>query len=188
VLPYVLFTGLQIALSWRAMEAPRCYDTKYGRLTMRPERAADDAFLFALFCSHEARQFRQAGMAEAAIETMMGFQYRSQTATHRNHFPKALYSIIESDGEPIGRLIEEDEGDRVYFVDFALLPERQAKGLGTAFIEMVADEWARKGRAARVEVQYGNEHSLKLCRNLGFAKTADLRNGYVNLLRNLPAV
>ncbi len=166
----------------------RRYDTKYGTLTMRPERDEDDAFLFALFRSHAGRELRQAGLPDAALDTMIGFQYRAQTMTHRGQFPDAAYSIIESDGAPIGRLIEADEGARVYFVDFALLPERQAKGLGTAFIERVADEWGRKGRAARVEVQIANLPSLKLCRNLGFVPIAEARMGYVNLLRTPPVL
>jgi GNAT superfamily N-acetyltransferase len=114
---------------------------------------------------------------------MVAFQYRSQTANNRALFPGAAFSIIESEGEPIGRLIEHDEGETVYFVDFALLPERQAKGLGTAYIEMVAAEWALKGRAARVEVRYGNAHSLKLCQNLGFVLLEDKGTGFVNLIR-----
>jgi ribosomal protein S18 acetylase RimI-like enzyme len=114
---------------------------------------------------------------------MISFQYRSQSDTHRAMFPDAIFSIIESEGRPIGRLIECDEGETVYFVDFALLPERQAKGLGTAYIEMVADEWAQRGRAARVEVRYDNEHSLKLCRNLGFVLLEDRGMGFVNLIR-----
>lgn len=151
---------------------------------MRPERPEDEAFLSALFRSHTERPLkRKAGITAAQIETMVGFQYRSQRATHRTLFPNALYSIIESEGLPIGRLIEHDEGETVYFVDFALTPERQAQGLGTAYIEMVADEWALKGRAARVEVQYDNAHSLKLCKNLGFVLHEDKRMGYVNLIR-----
>jgi GNAT superfamily N-acetyltransferase len=150
---------------------------------MRPERPDDDEFLLALFRSHTERPLKQAGLSDAAIETMVAFQYRSQTANNRAQFPRAAFSIIESDGQPIGRLIEHDEGETVYFVDFALLPERQAKGLGTAYIEMVADEWALKGRAARVEVRYGNAHSLKLCRNLGFILVEDKGTGFVNLVR-----
>ncbi len=161
----------------------RRYDTKFGTVTLRAERAEDESFLFALFKSHTERPLMQAGLADAAIDTMVAFQHRSQSGTHRALFPDAVYSIIESDGVPIGRLIEEDEGERVYFVDFALSPERQAKGLGTAFIELVANEWARKGRAARVEVHVGNEPSLKLCRKLGFVTIEDKRTGYVNLLR-----
>jgi ribosomal protein S18 acetylase RimI-like enzyme len=172
----------EIASRKPPMEVRR-YDTKLGTVTLRAERAEDEPFLFALFRSHTERPLKQAGLAHAAIDTMVAFQHRSQSGTHRAMFPNAVYSIIESDAVPIGRLIEEDEGERVYFVDFALLPERQAKGLGTAFIEQVANEWAAKGRAARVEVHVGNEPSLKLCRKLGFVTIEDKRTGYVNLLR-----
>lgn len=171
-----------------AMEAVRRYDTRFGSVTLRTEGEWDEPFLYELFCSHAARPLKQAGLAGAAIDTMMQFQFRSQTNTYRDHYPNATFSIIESNGEPIGRLIEEDEGDCIYFVDFALLPERQAKGLGTAFIEQVADQWAAKGRAARVEVQYHNEPSLKLCRKLGFAQIEDRNAGYLNLLRRTACV
>jgi GNAT superfamily N-acetyltransferase len=142
----------EIASRKPPMEVRR-YDTKLGTVTLRAERAEDEPFLFALFRSHTERPLKQAGLAHAAIDTMVAFQHRSQS------------------------------GERVYFVDFALLPERQAKGLGTAFIEQVANEWAAKGRAARVEVHVGNEPSLKLCRKLGFVTIEDKRTGYVNLLR-----
>ncbi len=168
-----------------AMEAVRRYDTRYGSVVLRPEGQHDAPFLFALFTSHAARPLRQAGLDDAAIDTMMRFQFRSQTTTYSDHYPDAVFSIIESNGKPIGRLIEEDEGDRVYFVDFALLPERQAKGLGTAFIEQVADEWAARGRAARVEVQYHNQPSLKLCHKLGFTQIEERSVGYLNLLRRI---
>ncbi|HEY1960830.1 MAG TPA: GNAT family N-acetyltransferase [Rhizomicrobium sp.] len=167
------------------MEALRRYETSRGCVTMRRERAADGPFLAALFRSHAERPLRAAGLQAAAIDTIMQFQYRSQSGTYRALYPNAGYWIIEGGGEAIGRLIEEDEGDKVYFVDFALVPELQAKGLGTAFIELVANEWAEKGRAARVEVRMGNTPSLKLCAKLGFRQIEDDRVGYVNLLRPL---
>jgi len=150
---------------------------------MRPERPDDETFLRALFKSHTEQPLKQAGLGDTQTETMVAFQFRSQTANNRARFPDAVFSIIECEGRPIGRLIEQDEGETVYFVDFALVPERQAKGLGTAYIEMIADEWAAKGRAARVEVRYGNEHSLKLCRRLGFILLDDRGTGFVNLIR-----
>jgi len=165
--------------------APRRYETVHGTVTLRPERGEDEPFLFALFCDHAGRPLRQGGLPAAALDAAMRFQYRAQSGTHRKMFPDAVYSIIESGGVPIGRLIEQDEGDSVYFVDFALVPERQARGLGTAFIEMVAGEWALRGRAARVEVFQDNEHSLKLCAKLGFARTGESM-GYINLLRAIP--
>ncbi len=165
------------------MEVSRRYETSHGTVTLRPETPDDDAFLFALFSSHAGRVLRESSLAGAAIQTMLEFQYRSSTQTHRKMFPDACYSIIESGGIAIGRFIEQDEGAAVYFVDFALVENRQAKGLGTAFIAMVADEWALNGRAARVEVRYDNTHSLKLCRNLGFVLLDDRGMGFVNLIR-----
>lgn len=164
----------------------RRYDTAKGSVTLRPERPEDDAFLFALFAGHAGRPLKAAGLADDAARTLLAIQYRSQSAKHRDSFPHAVFSIIESDGTAIGRLIEADEGETVYFVDFAFLPERQAKGLGTALIEMIADEWGAKGRTARVEVRTGNVHSLKLCAKLGFVRTTEERLGYVELRRAPP--
>src|SRR5690349_2866193 len=158
-----MLTQPNIAAWWRLMEALRRYETSRGCVTMRLEGPDDEPFLEGLFRSHAERPLRAAGLSDAAIDTMMRFQYRSQSGTHRAMYPDAGYWIIESEGEPIGRLIEHDEDGTVYFVDFALLPERQAKGLGTAFIELVANEWAERGRGARVEVRIGNLASLKLC-------------------------
>jgi GNAT superfamily N-acetyltransferase len=162
------------------------YETKCGTVTLRVERPDDDAFLFALFRSHSIGTLERLAMPREAIEHLIAFQYRSQTATYRHLFPNAVFSIIECDGEPIGRLIEEDEGDTVYFVDFALLPDRQRHGLGTAFIAMVADEWAKRGHAARVKVLSNNEPSLKLCRKCGFVENEAFDMGYVGLRRELP--
>lgn len=161
----------------------RRYDTRAGSVVLRPETPHDDAFLLELFVGHAGRPLKSAGMPDEAMRTLLAIQYRAQTGAHRGKYPHAVYSIIESDGVPIGRLIEADEGGCVYFVDFAFLPDRQAKGLGTALIEMIADEWAERGRAARVEVRIGNDHSLKLCANLGFERTTDDRLGYVELRR-----
>jgi ribosomal protein S18 acetylase RimI-like enzyme len=165
------------------MEVLRRYDTAFGSVTLRPERGEDEAFLYSLFDAHTGRVLRQGGLPEPAIRTMLEFQFRSNNQTHRRMFPGAIYSIIESGGAAIGRYIEQDEGATVYFVDFALLDDRQAKGLGTALTEKIADEWALKGRAARVEVFHDNTPSLKLCRKIGFVEAGNNGMGYVNLVR-----
>jgi len=166
-------------------EALRRYDTAHGSVVLRPETASDEPFLFALLDSHAGQRLRDSGLPAAAVEPLMRMQFQAQTRTYQSAYPRAVFSIIEAGGAPIGRLIEEDEGERVYFVDFALLPERRARGLGTAFIEMVADEWGRRGRAARVEVRPDNIGSLRLCEKLGFVRIGE-HNGHINLLRPIP--
>ncbi|MBV8976296.1 MAG: GNAT family N-acetyltransferase [Alphaproteobacteria bacterium] len=163
-------------------EAVRRYETARGSVSLRPERASDEAFLFSLLLSHAGSRLQEGGIPAQTLEPLMRMQFAAQTRTYRTVYPNAVFSIIEADGVPIGRLIEEDEGERVYFVDFALLPVRRAQGLGTAFIEIVADEWGRRGRAARVEVRPDNVGSLRLCEKLGFARIGE-HNGHINLLR-----
>ncbi|HEY2069739.1 MAG TPA: GNAT family N-acetyltransferase [Rhizomicrobium sp.] len=164
----------------------RRYETAYGTLTLRAETPGDEPYLFALFKSHTERPLKQAGLPDAAIDTMVGFQYRAQTSTHRSMFPNAVFWIIEQDGVPMGRIIEDDEGDAIYWVDFVIDPKLQAKGLGTAFIIAMADGWAAQGKGVRVEVQPQNFHSLKLCAKSGMTKYADLPSGYIGLRRGVP--
>ena len=115
---------------------------------------------------------RLAGFPEEFIEKLITFQFRSQTSTYRGMFPDAIYSIVEFEGEPVGRFIEQDETDMVYFVDFLLFPENRTKGLGSALTRALMEEWAAKGRGTRVKVLMNNVASLTMCRKLGLQRDA----------------
>jgi RimJ/RimL family protein N-acetyltransferase len=162
-------------------EQRRIVETKRGPFTLRPERPEDDDFLFQLFRADNIDVLILMGLPEEMVEQLIQFQYRSQTATYRFMFPEAAFSIIEWEGETIGRLIEHDEEDVVYFVDFVLVPERQSQGLGTAFIRAVMDEWAARGRGTRVKIMFNNEPSLKLCQKLGMTLTEPNDMGYIEM-------
>jgi GNAT superfamily N-acetyltransferase len=159
----------------------RIVATPRGDFIMRPERPQDDAFLFRLFAANNTGILRLAGFPDEAIERLVAFQYRSQTATYRGMFPDAAYSIVAFGGEDIGRFIEHDEIDVVYFVDFVLFPEHRAKGLGSALTRALMQEWAAKGRGTRVKVMINNEPSLKMCRKLGFVQGEPDEMAYVEL-------
>lgn len=159
----------------------RTVPTPRGDFIFRPERPEDERFLFDLFVSHNSAILRQAGVPAATIETLLEFQFRSQTATFRNMFPDAIYSIVAFGGEEVGRFIEQDETDVVYFVDFLLAPQHQAKGLGSALTRALMEEWAARGRGTRVEVMINNEPCLKMCRRLGFTQGEPDERAYVEL-------
>ena len=159
----------------------RTIPTPRGDFIFRPERPEDERFLFELFAAHNGAMLRQAGLPAAMIEKLLESQFRSQTATFRNMFPDAIYSIIAFDGEEIGRFIEQDETDVVYFVDFLLAPEHQAKGLGPAITWALMQEWAARGRGTRVEVRISNAPCLKMCERLGFTQRGPETNAHVEL-------
>ncbi len=148
----------------------RIVATPRGDFIFRPERPEDEQFLFGLFASHNGTMLRQAGLSAAMIENLLVSQFRSQASTFRHLFPNAIYSIISRDGEEIGRFIEQDETDVVYFVDFLLAPRHQARGFGPAITRALMEEWAARGRGTRVEVMINNAPCLKMCQRLGFTR------------------
>jgi GNAT superfamily N-acetyltransferase len=161
--------------------AVRTIPTPRGDFVFRPERPDDEQFLFALFAAHNGAMLRQGGIPAAMIETLLEAQFRSQSATYRTMFPDAIYSIIALEGEEIGRFIEQDESEVVYFVDFLLAPRHQAKGFGPAITWALMQEWAARGRGTRVEVMINNAPCLKMCGRLGFTQSEPDERGYVEL-------
>jgi GNAT superfamily N-acetyltransferase len=159
----------------------RTISTPRGDFVFRPERAEDEPFLFRLFAAHNSEILRLSGFPAATIDTLMEFQFRSQTKTYRATYPDAIFSIVSWSGREVGRFIEYDETDIVYFVDFLLDPEYQAKGLGPAITWALMQEWAARGRGTRVEVRVTNEPCLKMCRRLGFSEGKPDARAYVEL-------
>lgn len=162
-------------------ETARTIRTPRGDFVLRPETAEDEPFLFRLFASNNSGSLRIAGFPEDFIEKLITFQFRSQTSTYRGMYPDAIFSIVEFEGEAIGRFIEHDETDVVYFVDFVLFPQNRTKGIGSALTRALMEEWAAKGRGTRVEVLMNNAASLTMCRKLGFVESEPQPNGYVEL-------
>jgi GNAT superfamily N-acetyltransferase len=160
---------------------PRIITTPRATFTLRAEQPEDERFLFDLFVFDNIEKLRAGGIAPQMIEELINFQFRSQTATYRGMFPDAIYSIVSADGKDVGRFIEHDETDVVYFVDFVLLPEYQAKGYGSALTRALMEEWAARGRGTRVKILINNEPSLRMCRKLGFAQGEPDEMAYVEL-------
>jgi len=159
----------------------RRIETPLGPVRLRPEHPDDDGFLFALFSANRIGILRLARIPEDAVADLLALQHRSQTATYRTLYPNAVYSILEHDGVPVGRLIENDETNEVYFVDIALMPDVQRQGLGRAVIAILRDQWAGRGRSARAKVAVENEASMRLFRGLGFTPASTDEHAYLTL-------
>lgn len=145
------------------------------RLTLRPERddEADRTFLFGLFAATQGAEMAAMPMDPAGRDFLLGAQYRSMTETYRRDFPNARWEVAEIDGEPVGRLIT-DVGDTcVTYVDIAILPHIQGRGLATHLMQQALEEPRQLGLPARLTVLAHNVASLRLCERLGFVRMAD---------------
>jgi RimJ/RimL family protein N-acetyltransferase len=142
-----------------------------GTIGLRPERAGDEGFLAALFRDTALAELALMPVDDATKEALVCMQFASQTATYRSRFPRARFDIVERDGEPIGRLVTDPGGaDAGCIVDFALLPDHRAHGLGSAILRAVLAQFAGARRRVRCKVLAGNEPSLRMCRRVGFTE------------------
>jgi RimJ/RimL family protein N-acetyltransferase len=140
-------------------------------LMLRPERADDVDFLTALFRHSALADLVSLPVDDTVKEALVRMQFTSQTASYRSQHSRARFDIVERDGEPIGRIVI-DPGEQVgCIVDFALLPDCQARGLGTAILRAVLAQFAGLRRPVTCMVLAGNEASLRMCRRVGFVPT-----------------
>lgn len=150
----------------------RQLQTDKGPVTLRPERADDEALLYRLFCSWALEDLERMPVDDATKEKLLRFQFAGQMATYRALFTAASFDIIERDGIAVGRLIV-DPGcaeEPACLVDFVLLPEVRNDRLGRAIISAVLAEQASLGRKVRVKILWHNEPSQRMCAALGFVE------------------
>jgi RimJ/RimL family protein N-acetyltransferase len=150
----------------------RQLQTDKGPVTLRPERADDEALLYRLFCSWAREDLARMPVDDATKENLLRFQFGGQMATYRGRYLAATFDIIERDGAPIGRLIVDpgDAEEPACLVDFVLLPEVRNGRLGRAIISAVLAEQASLGRKVRVKILHHNEPSQRMCAALGFVE------------------
>jgi GNAT superfamily N-acetyltransferase len=146
-----------------------------GALALRQARdnEGDEAFFFALFAATRAAEMASMPIDAKAKDFLLRVQHRSMTETYRREYPNARWEVIELEGEPVGRLVT-DVGDAcITYVDIAILPQAQGRGLARRVMLKALEEPRRLGLPARVSVLMQNVASLRLCERLGFVRVEE---------------
>ena len=107
----------------------------------------------------------------AGKDFLLRAQHRSMMETYARDFPGARWEVVERTGEPVGLLVTHVGERCVTYVDIALLPAAQGRGLATRLMLTALEEPRRLGLPARVTVLERNAASLKLCERIGFVPT-----------------
>jgi hypothetical protein len=136
-------------------------------LTLRPERPEDEALLFRIFVASKALEFADMPLPQFQKDFLLKQQHVSQLYNWRHTFPSMEQWIIESDGEPVGRLIFSNLPDQILLHDLAMLPGRRGVGGGRTVIkDVIFAEAIRAGKIARASVAWFNP-ARKLYARLG---------------------
>lgn len=149
--------------------------TAHGTITLRDAQGgpSEEAFLYLLFASNRAAEMAMMPLTPEQKEFLLQVQFRSMSETYRRDYPNARYEIVELDRWPVGRLVSDRQHDCVYFVDFALLPQAQGLGIGTAVLEAALAEARRLGLPARLRSFMHNWAAQRLYDRLGFSVLAE---------------
>lgn len=128
---------------------------------------ADLPFIAALYASTRAEEVAATQWPEELQQAFLAQQHQAQHNHYQAHYPTALWLVVETAGDPIGRLyLDEREGD-LHLIDISLVPARRGGGIGTAIMEDLV-EWARaRGMTMTLYVEPPNP-ARRLYERLGF--------------------
>jgi len=153
--------------------------TATGILHLRPEQTDDATFLRTLFDATRPLAAQLAHLPADMRERVLAGQFQAQSQSLHGHYPQSQALIILHNDAPAGRLVFAT-GPTVHIADIALLPARQAQGLGTALLLALANAAAPRGLS--LEVADDNVAAQRLYARLGFI-LAGQTPGYLQLTR-----
>ncbi|MGH6811153.1 MAG: GNAT family N-acetyltransferase [Methylocella sp.] len=147
---------------------PTAIASAAGRVRRRPEREADEKFLFDLFRSSRPPGEDLSFLDATLREQLMRQQFAGQSASYRASYPDARFEIVEWDGAPIGRIVTARTPDAVLIVDIALIASQRRRGIGASLLNGVLDEARAAGLPVRLSVFASNAQALRFYLRLGF--------------------
>ncbi|HWA86218.1 MAG TPA: GNAT family N-acetyltransferase [Opitutus sp.] len=141
-------------------------------VSLRPETAADERFLFEVYASTRANEMKSSGLPPAQQELFLQNQFALRRAHYARVFPHASRSIVVRQGRDAGVLTVNRDSDEIRVVDLALLPRYCGHGIGSGLLKALLDEARAAGKPVRLRVRKDNA-ARQLYLRLGFAPTGD---------------
>lgn len=136
-------------------------------LSIRPARTSDKVFLENLYRATR-EDLRMLDADDDFIESLIEMQFRAQREGYGEQHPDAMYFIIESHGESVGRLTLAMGGSEVRIVDIAFIPAARGKGLGKGVLQALQLTAQKIPAPLSLAVLRTNVAAIQLYVNLGF--------------------
>jgi ribosomal protein S18 acetylase RimI-like enzyme len=141
-------------------------------VSLRPSTATDEPFLGLLYASTRTEELAVVPWTDEQKGIFLAQQFTAQDVAYRENYPDASFSVVELDGEPIGRLIlTRLAGNELRIVDIALLPDNRNSGIGTRLIRDVLATAASDDLMVSLHVEVWNP-AVRLYERLGFRRAS----------------
>lgn len=102
--------------------------------------------------------------------------------------PESILSIIELDGEPVGRFRVVRFPDRIFLGGIQIHPAFQSRGIGTHLVDALIRESRSSARPVHLDVDKNNVRARRLYERLGFERTAETEGDYHMVFQPIAAV
>lgn len=102
-------------------------------LHLRPSTTSDQPFLNKLYQSTRDDLNLVDGEDDFIVHLKEG-QHEAQTVSYEDHFPDAMFFVIEYHQERAGRVILDFGPNEIRVIDISLITEARGKGLGTGIM------------------------------------------------------
>jgi len=126
---------------------------------LRPASADDRDFLFKV----------NRITMRAYVDATWGWDDDEQVAFFDDHFDPERCEIVQAENEDIGVLTVEERADEIYLAEIQLLPQWQARGIGSSIIRSLLERGATAGKPVTLRVLHSNPRAATLYESLGFA-------------------
>src|SRR3989441_496497 len=120
-----------------------------GAISLRPARAEDEAFLYAVYAATRADELALLTWDQAQKDAFLTMQFTAQHRHYHTYYAGADFQLVLLNGRPVGRLYVARQADDILLIDIALLPDYRNTGIGTF---LLTDLLAEKGADPRVAV------------------------------------
>ena len=139
-----------------------------ARLLLRPASATDRRILTAVYIETRRGELAPLGWSDEQLTAFCRMQFDLQTQAYKMQFPCSVSSVVELDGEPIGRLLVDRGVREIRLVDIAFLPQFRNLGAGTILIEDLQRQAEKSGKTLELHVLATNRAAIRLYGRLGF--------------------
>ena len=133
----------------------RCGSPPDG-FSLRLVKSGDDDFLLKLFKLARARTFGVIELPQQQLDELMAQQFKAFHVQVMKQYPRAEHFLIIRRGEPIGEWHLDEDDERIYIVNAALLPDFQGKGISAALHRSLFARADCDGKPVRSHVEKGN--------------------------------
>jgi ribosomal protein S18 acetylase RimI-like enzyme len=138
-------------------------------LLLRTVDIDDEAFLNDLFFDVRSVEFIQAGLSNTQIKPLLAMQYNAQRQSYSFQYPNAEHSIIEFNGENVGRLLISRNEKNIHLIDIAIMHNFRGNGIGNHLLDKLKTEAA----SVTLSVFKTNFGAIRLYEKHGFVVTND---------------